>query len=229
MKLSHPLLRTAVYLRYLQNILDTADKPRYVGLQQILCLLLLSFSLISFATGNPQLGQNKAIVCSACHGEHGQSINTLWPNLAGQHAAYLVQQLHHYQSGKDRSSPMMSPLVAQLSSQDIEDLAAFYAQKPLSLSKSATRPVPRGEQLYRQGDINLHIAACITCHGPDGRGAAQAGFPMISHQQPEYIIQQLQAFKAGTRRTDPLEIMRTICAKLTEKDMQELAQYIAGL
>lgn len=181
------------------------------------------------SAGNPQSGQSKAVVCSACHGENGQSINPLWPNLAGQHAAYLAQQLHHYQKGSDRSSPVMTPLVSQLSAEDIQDLAAFYAQKPLSPSIPNPTPVPRGEQLYREGDIKIHIPACITCHGPDGRGAAQAGFPMISHQQPDYLIQQLQAFKAGTRRTDPLEIMRTICAKLTEKDMQELAKYIGGL
>ena len=182
-----------------------------------------------FATGNPQAGQNKATICSACHGENGQSTQPLWPNIAGQHARYLVQQLHYFQTGTERQSPVMSPLVASLNTQDIEDIAAFYAQKPLAPAKTASSPSSHGEQLYRAGDISLHIPACITCHGPDGRGAEQAGFPMISHQQPEYLIQQLQAFKTKKRRTDPLEIMRSICAQLTEKDMQELANYIAGL
>lgn len=198
-------------------------------MKRIFFILLLGFSVMGFSLGNPNLGQTKAIVCSACHGENGQSVNPLWPNLAGQHATYLAQQLHHYQTGKDRSSPVMSPLVAQLTPEDIEDLAAFYAKKSLSASKAISTPSSHGEQLYRQGDTTLHIPACITCHGPDGRGAEQAGFPMISHQQPEYLVQQLQAFKTGTRRTDPMEIMRSICAKLTEKDMQELATYIAGL
>lgn len=124
---------------------------------------------------------------------------------------------------------MMGPLVATLSTQDMEDLAAFYAQKLLVPSAPSAHPLPRAEQLYRQGDLGQHIPACIACHGPDGRGAEQAGFPVISHQQPEYIVQQLQAFKAGTRSSDPLKIMRTICAKLSPQEMQDLAQYLAGL
>ncbi|MCX7119677.1 MAG: c-type cytochrome [Legionellales bacterium] len=195
----------------------------------LICCILLSFSLPGFAKGDPKAGQNKALVCSACHGADGHSTNPQWPNLAGQYASYLVQQLHYYQSGDKRSSPIMSPLVTNLNQQDMEDLAEFYAQKPLPPSPPAKTPMPRADQLYRQGDLDLHIPACITCHGPDGRGAEQAGFPMISHQQPEYIIQQLQAFKAGTRSTDPLKIMRTICEKLTPEDMQALAEYITHL
>ena len=195
----------------------------------LICCFLLSFALPGFSVGNPQAGQNKAMVCSACHGADGHSTNAPWPNLAGQHAAYLVQQLQNYKTGNTRPSPIMSPLVANLNQQDMEDLAAFYSQKPLASSVPIRKPLPRGEQLYRQGDITLHIPACITCHGPDGRGAEQAGFPMISHQQPAYIILQLEAFKAETRSTDPQKIMRTICAKLTAQDMQELSEYLAGL
>lgn len=191
--------------------------------------ILLTCSLLGFAQGDPEAGQNKALVCSACHGADGHSTNPSWPNLAGQYAKYLVQQLHHYQTSDQRASPVMSPLVANLNQQDMEDLAEFYAKIPVPPASPANKSNPRGEQLYRQGDIELHIPACITCHGPDGRGAEQAGFPMISHQQPEYIIQQLQAFKTGTRRSDPLKIMRTICKKMTAEDMQALAEYLSHL
>lgn len=192
--------------------------------------VLWGLSCIVVAKGDPTAGQTKAQICSACHGNTGQSTNPLWPNLAGQYAPYLLQQLQHYQKNSGpRPSPIMVPLVAMLRPQDMEDLAEFYAHLPPAPSTPSTTPTPRGEQLYRLGDISLQIPACITCHGPDGRGAEQAGFPMISHQQPSYIVQQLEAFKTGTRSTDPLQIMRTICAKLTPQDMQELAQYIAGL
>lgn len=205
----------------------TCDRPTFMKLT--LFCLLLSLSLPGFSAGDSKAGQIKSLVCGACHGADGHSTNVLWPNLAGQHAAYLRQQLQHYQAGKVRTSPMMGPLVATLSTQDIEDLATFYAQKPLAPAVPLAHPLPRAEQLYRQGDLSRQIPACIACHGPDGRGAEQAGFPIISHQQPEYIVQQLQAFKAGTRSSDPLKIMRTICAKLSPQEMQELAQYLAGL
>lgn len=193
-----------------------------------LACLLLFFSLPGFTAGDPRLGQSKSLICSACHGAEGQSTNPQWPNLAGQHAKYLMQQLQSYQSGTTRNSPIMAPLVAALTQEDMEDLAAWYANKPLA--PPSTPPVSvHGEQLYRQGDMEKQIPACIACHGPDGRGAEQAGFPMISHQQSEYIIQQLQAFKSGTRSTDLLKIMRTICAKLSAQDMQDLAQYLGHL
>lgn len=214
---------------FIRPMLSLAKPLKQTSMKLLLSFFLLSFSVLGFTLGNPQAGQNKALVCSACHGADGHSTNAPWPNLAGQHAAYLVQQLQNYKTGNTRPSPIMSPLVATLTQQDMEDLAAFYTQKPLASSVPPHKLLPRGEKLYRQGDIALHIPACITCHGPDGRGAEQAGFPMISHQQPAYIIQQLEAFKAETRSSDPLKIMRTLCAKLNAQDMQELAEYLAGL
>lgn len=197
-------------------------------MKALIVCLLLSFSLPCFSAGDAKSGQSKALVCGACHGAEGQSTNPQWPNLAGQHAKYLVQQLQAYQTGTTRTSPIMAPLVAALTQEDMEDLSAWYAQKPL-VTPGTKASSAHGEQLYRQGDMEKQIPACVACHGPNGRGAEQAGFPMISHQQPEYLIQQLQAFKAGTRSTDPLKIMRTICAKLSAEDMQDLAQYIGHL
>lgn len=199
------------------------------GMRSIIFYFLLNYAVLGCAIGNPQAGQSKAAVCSACHGAEGQSTQASWPNLAGQHASYLLNQLRHYQTGTTRPSPIMAPLAAALSQQDMEDLAAFYAQKPLAPPAATLPRSPRGEQLYRQGDIDQHIPACIACHGPDGRGAEQAGFPVISHQQSEYIVQQLQAFKTNVRTTDPANIMRTICAKLSTQDMQDLAAYLAQL
>ena len=80
--------------------------------------------------GDAAAGKQKAVVCSACHGIDGNSINPLWPNLAGQHAAYLVKQMKAFRSG-ERKDPVMAPMAMPLSDADIDDLAAFYAgQKP---------------------------------------------------------------------------------------------------
>ena len=100
----------------------------------LICCILLSFSLPGFAKGDPKAGQNKALVCSACHGADGHSTNPQWPNLAGQYASYLVQQLHYYQSGDKRSSPIMSPLVTNLTC--ISQLASpVMVQMDAALSK----------------------------------------------------------------------------------------------
>jgi cytochrome c553 len=100
-------------------------------------LLLAAFagaSLILSATagaaGDAAAGKAKSAVCAACHGADGNSPNAVWPNLAGQHAAYMVKQLKDFKSGA-RKDPIMAPMAAPLSDQDMENLSAFFAsQKP---------------------------------------------------------------------------------------------------
>lgn len=191
--------------------------------------LLLVFITTGFATNSSKTGQSKSLICSACHGAQGISPMPIWPNLAGQHARYLRQQLQEFKSGQHRHAPAMSPMAIALSEQDMADLATFYAQQPLAKPKPYQPSTRLGEHLYRQGDSNKHIPACITCHGPNGLGNEEAGFPVISHQQVEYIVQQLQAFKSGTRSTDPMGIMRTISGKLSSEEMRDLADYLASL
>lgn len=82
------------------------------------------------AAGDAAAGKSKAAACAACHGPNGNSTNPLWPNLAGQHAAYLEKQLKAFKSG-ERKDPLMSPMAAPLSDKDIKDLSAYFAsQKP---------------------------------------------------------------------------------------------------
>jgi cytochrome c553 len=83
---------------------------------------------VSLAKGNAATGQQKAATCEACHGKDGHSIDPTYPNLAGQHYSYLVKALSDYRSG-DRSNPIMAGMAANLSNQDIEDLAAWYASQ----------------------------------------------------------------------------------------------------
>ena len=80
--------------------------------------------------GDAAAGKKKAVVCSACHGIDGNSINPLWPHLAGQHAAYLTKQMKAFKSGA-RKDPVMAPMAMPLSDTDIEDLSAFYASQKL--------------------------------------------------------------------------------------------------
>lgn len=80
------------------------------------------------AAGDPVAGEKKAAPCAACHGANGMSPSPAFPNIAGQHASYLIVALEQYQSG-DRNNPIMAGQAANLSAQDIEDLAAYYAQQ----------------------------------------------------------------------------------------------------
>lgn len=197
-------------------------------MKKLVFFLALCVNLVVNATGNPQAGQEKSTVCAACHGPTGISTNPIWPNLAGQYADYLYKQLVDFK-GKKRQSAVMTPLVANLSEQDMEDLAAFYAAQPLPEGKTPRKYLKRGQELYRGGDFNQHITACIACHGPKGTGNAQAGFPALSGQHAAYTVQQLQLFKDNKRSNDLNSIMHDISGRMTQEDMEAVAHYIAGL
>jgi cytochrome c553 len=96
----------------------------------ILSLVLAALPLTAAAKGDAAAGQAKAktLTCEACHGPDGKSIAPNYPNLAGQHASYLVKSLADYRAGR-RSNPVMGPMAAPLTDQDIEDLAAWYASQ----------------------------------------------------------------------------------------------------
>ena len=92
----------------------------------LLALPLILSANLALAAGDAAAGKTKSITCAACHGANGISVNELWPNLAGQKAAYMVKQIKAVRDG-ERDNPVMLPMVKSLSDQDIEDLAAYYA------------------------------------------------------------------------------------------------------
>lgn len=173
-----------------------------------------------------ELGQEKSAVCMACHGEKGVSSNPIWPNLAGQHQAYLVKQLQDFKKGKLRHSPVMAPFVAMLTDEEIEAVAYFYSKQDRVVS-SASQKNELGERLYRTGDAQKHITACIACHGPQALGNPLAGFPVLANQKEEYAFLQLQAFKNKTRRNDLNEIMQMITSRMSEEEMRAVSAYLA--
>lgn len=191
--------------------------------------LILYLPALLFAQGDPASGKIKSTVCAACHGVQGQSMNPLWPHLAGQHASYTLKQLKNFRQGHSREMPMMTPLVAALSENDMDDLAAYYSQLPPPQGKTSQGKKLRGEQLYRSGDTQKHITACIACHAPKAVGNALAAFPRLAGQNSEYTILQLQAFKEGKRVNDLQEIMRDISGRMSQDDIEAIAHYLEGL
>lgn len=197
----------------------------------VLGLCLLALSTMGFAGGNAALGKQKSATCAACHGPDGNSSVALWPKLAGQHASYLFQQMQDFKQGKKggRYNANMTPLMAALQPQDMQDLAAYFASQPRKLGVADKKLVPLGQQLYRGGDVSRGVPACSACHGPRGLGNAQAKFPAVSGQHPEYIVKQLQDYRDGARINGVNDIMSTIAKKMTRSQMKAVASYMSGL
>ncbi len=179
------------------------------------------------AAGDAEAGKAKSAVCIACHGADGNSINPEWPSLAGQVPEYLVKQLQDFKSGA-RKNALMVGMVAPLSEQDMEDLAAYYASQTLKVSAPADRKrAQEGQRLYRGGNAKTLVSACMSCHGPSGRGIPPR-FPRVSGQHAVYSESQLLAFKAGKRSNDN-ETMTRIAFRMSESEIKAVAHYMSGL
>ena len=174
-------------------------------------------------------GQAAAITCAACHGSDGNSAIAINPSLAGQHPEYITKQLMNFKSG-ERNNAIMKGMVAVLATdEDMKNVAAFYAaQKPRPGIARDQTLVDIGQKIYRGGDIAAGVPACSGCHSPSGAGMP-AQYPRLAGQMKEYTLAQLKAFKAGERANDNAAMMRTIAGRLSDKQMEALAEYVSGL
>jgi len=188
----------------------------------------LAWSTTSFAAGSKEAGQAKAATCAACHGMDGNSLNPEWPNLAGQHETYIVRQLTAFHGGQ-RQNLLMSPMAAILTEQDMADLAAYFSSQTVRGGETEPSKAKLGQRVYRSGNVEGKIMACAGCHGPAGRGNAPASYPSIQGQQATYVALQLKAYKAGTRTTDPNQMMRNMAAALSDEEIDAVASYVQGL
>jgi cytochrome c553 len=123
----------------------------------------------------------------------------------------------------------MSGMAAPLSQQDMEDLAAYYSTQKITAGQADPALVPLGEQIFRGGNLASGVAACAACHGPNGVGNPQAGFPALAGQHAEYIETQLRAFRSMERANDAGQMMRNIAMKMTDAEIKAVASYIQGL
>ncbi|WP_416316094.1 c-type cytochrome [Thalassotalea sp. HSM 43] len=193
----------------------------------------------AFAAGDADAGKTKAATCAACHGANGIGIADNYPNLAGQHADYIVKQLKAFKDGS-RVDPVMAPMAMPLSEQDMLDLGAYFGSLSLSGDApaaggegetAAAAPAPAapqvvadpvaGKGLYEDGDVTRGITACVDCHGKEGNSEVLIN-PNLSNQHPEYIEKQLKAFHAGDRVDAS---MNAVAMNLTEQDILDLGAY----
>lgn len=190
----------------------------------------LSVAADSLVDGDAEAGKAKALTCSACHGQDGNSVNPEWPNIAGQNAPYLVAQLGAFKSGL-RQNPLMTSQAMLLSDADMRNLAVYYESLPAGVS-AVTDPgsVARAEALYRGGNEDARVPACLACHGPAGRGNPAAGYPALNGQHAAYTAKQLRDYASNARKSvDKTRIMNDISARLSEQDIVALASYVQGL
>jgi cytochrome c553 len=196
----------------------------------LISLILLLLGSSAYANGDIAAGKAKSAVCLACHGADGNGVEALpmQPRLAGQHAEYTEKQLRDFKSNS-RSNAIMAPMVAALSDEDIADIAAYYASLKRTIGTTSAEFVETGEKLYRAGNSASGLAACMACHGPAGKGNPAALYPSITGQYAEYTAIQLMAFKSETRANDVNSVMRSIASKMTNDEIDAVADYIEGL
>jgi cytochrome c553 len=167
----------------------------------------------SAATGNPQRGKELSYTCLGCHGVDGYKNaypNYSVPELEGQHPEYLAAALKEYRDG-DRAHLTMHSQASSLTDQDITDIVAYFAGKPLTADSKPEGTVPAPAQL------------CTTCHGANGVGITPQ-YPTLAGQHPDYIVRALEEYKKGGRKNP---IMTGMAATVKDEDMAVIADYFS--
>lgn len=172
--------------------------------------------------GNVDAGRIKSETerCQECHGADGMGNGEdgKFARLAGQYPAYIVKQLQDFRSGARKHDTMMI-MAKSLEEADIADIAAYYG----------SLPAMRGEAVPADPAAQRLFAACAACHGPQGKGNGQAGFPVIGGQDVKYLRNQLLAWRSGERRNSPGGAMNAATQGLTDAEIDVLAHYLSGM
>ncbi|WP_348673159.1 c-type cytochrome [uncultured Abyssibacter sp.] len=183
----------------------------------------------SLAKGDAEAGAQKAAACAACHGPDGNSVNPEWPKIAGQSAKYLESSLQAYKAG-ERQNALMAGQVMNLSDEDMTNLAAHFSAQTFKPGAGSEESIEVAEPLYRGGDAERGIPACLACHGPKGQGNDAAGWPHIGGQHATYLATALKAYRAGERNSSANgQMMTAVAQELTDAEIEALAGYVAGL
>ena len=202
----------------------------------LMAITVAATAIPSFAAGDtaaakapkPDLAKGEAsyAICVACHAADGNSAIAINPVLAQQHPEYLVKQLQEFKSGK-RNNAVMKGFATMLTDEDMKNIAYWVASKPAKAGFAKDKDlVTLGERIYRGGIADRNIAACAGCHSPNGAGIP-VQYPRLSGQHADYTVAQLNTFRDGTRANSTQ--MTQVAAKLNDKEIKAVADYIAGL
>lgn len=186
-------------------------------------------SSLAAGMGSADAGATKAAACGGCHGMDGNSMVTVIPKLAGQHANYLVKQLSDFKSAT-RNDPTMMAMAAGLSEQDVLDIAAYFAsQKLQGNSGGDAGKIAAGKKIYQGGNPKTGASACMGCHGPKGKGMGPGKIPYLKSQHADYVSKQLRDFKSATRANDNASMMQDVAKKMSDSEIDAVAVYIASM
>ena len=177
------------------------------------------------ATGSNSVGNGAtlAMACTMCHGARGTSPAGT-PHLAGQPASGTYKQLRDFASSH-RPSAIMQPLVANLSDQDMRDLAVYYASLERERIDSVEPSDTDTPRLVRNGDPMRAIGACSSCHSPH---AERPATPVLEGLSEVYLREQLTAFRDGRRSNDINRQMRNAVQRLSDQEIAQLSRYYAS-
>jgi cytochrome c553 len=188
------------------------------------------------ATGSTQRGARIAAqTCAVCHGDKGLTPTMapipgmpVYPSLAGQNAYAIYKQLHDFRSGA-RVNPFMTPVAQTLAVADLANVAAYYANASKEYAAIGTRELLGDveiENLAKLGDSHRRLPACLACHVNNAGGPIET--PVITGQNEDYLLLQLNSFASGQRKNDVYGRMRNIASKLTPQERAALARYFQG-
>ncbi len=197
-------------------------------------LIFVGFTTsIHAKTGDAVSGEEKAGLCGGCHGIDGNSADSATPRLAGQYAGYIAKQIQDFKKGHRNNNETMAGMALSVaSSQDAWDIGVYFQQQVIkgALTEPNKELAAQGENIYRNGNLKRGVYGCINCHGESGKGKSKttSAFPVIGGQHRDYIIKQLNDFRSGGRKNDPAGMMSAIAEKLTEKEINALAEYLSS-
>ncbi|MDF0731648.1 c-type cytochrome [Pseudomonas entomophila] len=197
-------------------------------------LLILGGPLAHAAEGQKifqQGGQNPAaMACLGCHGADGKGIAAAgFPRLAGLSASYLSKQLQDFRNGS-RQQAVMEPLAKALSDEEISAVSQYLAALPADAAPDLRRQQVAADPLTRlalYGDWSRTIPGCVQCHGPGGGGVGEH-FPPLAGQPAGYLVAQLDAWRDGSRRNDPNQLMVGVAKAMTDDEVKAIAAFFAN-
>lgn len=179
--------------------------------------------------GDPVAGKDKAELCKGCHGEDGNSPDPLIPKLAGQYGMYIAKQVRNYQASI-RTHQIMGAVAASVTDDDLADISAFFAVQPMMKGDSPSSNQV-GKNLFDKGDLSRMMVPCGNCHGATGKGQNPRNplFPVIGGQHKDYLRGQILSFRKGDRNNSPGGVMNITVQRLSDAEIEALAEYVAGL
>jgi cytochrome c553 len=191
-------------------------------ISSIFLLCFINTLLAAEQDSTPKIVHN---ICQHCHGLDGEASNVLYPRLAGQNKNYIIKQLRDFRSGKRLGT--MNDMAAPLKDDEIIALATYFSAKPTLNHRVRDKEFAQvGWYIFHRGNEYSGVPACASCHGDRGEGSEQ--LPRLAGQHKRYIADQLMMFNERERNNDNA-IMHSIASKLTEMEIQAVANYVSGL